>query len=90
MKSAALIAILGLAAPVALAPVALAQNDWPTYGHDSGGDRFSPLKQITPANVTDLKVAWVYHMKPSSAPAMMPPEARPRRTAALIQFRPAR
>ena len=44
-------------------------TEWPTYGHDSGGMRFSPLKEITPANVDRLKVAWVYHMKPVGAPA---------------------
>ena len=26
-------------------------NEWPTYGHDSGGLRYSPLTQISPANV---------------------------------------
>jgi quinoprotein glucose dehydrogenase len=33
--------------------------------------RFSPLTQITPANVGQIKVAWVYHMKPAGfvAPA---------------------
>jgi quinoprotein glucose dehydrogenase len=41
-----------------------ASNEWPTYGHDAGGLRFSPLTQVTPANVTQLNVAWVYHMKP--------------------------
>ena len=30
-----------------------------------GGTRYSPLTQITPANVSQLKVAWVYHMKPA-------------------------
>src|SRR5215475_7989553 len=40
-------------------------NEWPTYGHDPGGMRFSPLKQITPANVARLQRAWVYHMKRS-------------------------
>jgi quinoprotein glucose dehydrogenase len=40
-------------------------TEWPTYGHDPGGMRFSPLKQITPANVAKLQRAWVYHMKPS-------------------------
>jgi quinoprotein glucose dehydrogenase len=39
--------------------------EWPTYGHDSGGMRFSPLKQVTPANVAQLQKAWVYHMKPA-------------------------
>ena len=43
-------------------------KEWPTYGHDPGGMRFSPLTEITPANVSQLKVAWVYHMKPA-APA---------------------
>jgi quinoprotein glucose dehydrogenase len=40
-------------------------QDWPTYGHDAGGARFSPLTQITPQNVSSLKVAWTYHMNPS-------------------------
>jgi len=38
-------------------------KEWPTFGHDSGGMRYSPLTQITPANVSRLSVAWVYHMK---------------------------
>jgi quinoprotein glucose dehydrogenase len=38
-------------------------KEWPTFGHDSGGMRFSPLTQITPANVGTLSVAWTYHMK---------------------------
>src|SRR5262245_15296143 len=48
-----------------------ASKEWPTYGHDSGGMRFSPLTQITPANVNNLRVAWVYHLKPEDyqAPA---------------------
>ena len=40
-------------------------NEWPTYGHDAGGQRFSPLTQVTPANVDRLQVAWVYHMRPA-------------------------
>jgi quinoprotein glucose dehydrogenase len=44
---------------------AKASNEWPTYGHDPGGQRFSPLTQITPANVDRLQVAWVYHMRPA-------------------------
>ena len=41
-----------------------AASEWRTYGHDAGALRYSPLKQITPENVTRLKVAWVYHMRP--------------------------
>lgn len=40
-------------------------NEWPTYGHDAGGQRFSPLTQLTPSNVDRLQVAWVYHMRPT-------------------------
>jgi len=36
-------------------------GDWPVYGRDPGGARFSPLTQITPANVARLQVAWTYH-----------------------------
>ncbi len=43
-----------------LAPLA-AQTDWPSYGHDPGGQRYSPLTQITPANVARLGVAWSFN-----------------------------
>jgi len=36
-------------------------GDWPAYGRDPGGARFSPLTQITRANVAKLQVAWTYH-----------------------------
>src|SRR5712664_2073741 len=35
-------------------------NDWPMHDHDAGAQRFSPLKQITPANVTKLQPAWTF------------------------------
>ena len=34
--------------------------DWPAYGRDAGGARFSPLMQINRGNVGQLKVAWTY------------------------------
>ncbi len=52
-------------------PKALAQTshrsqgsggDWPYYGHDAGGMRYSPLNQINRENVTTLKVAWTFHV----------------------------
>ncbi len=43
-------------------PALYAQNDWPTYAHDPGGHRYSPLKQITAANVAKLAPAWSYQM----------------------------
>src|SRR5690349_10431958 len=46
-----------------------AASEWPTYGHDPGGMRYSPLTQLTPANVSQLQPAWVYHMKVAGASA---------------------
>lgn len=48
------------AAPVQRAPVegAMAGEEWSAFGHDPGGSQFSPLAEITPANVRKLKVAW--------------------------------
>jgi quinoprotein glucose dehydrogenase len=37
------------------------KDDWPVYGHDPGGMRYSPLTQITRENVAQLKVAWTFH-----------------------------
>jgi quinoprotein glucose dehydrogenase len=35
-------------------------SEWPAYGRDGGGERYSPLKQINRDNVKKLKVAWSY------------------------------
>src|SRR3954465_11116586 len=42
-------------------------TDWAAYGHDPGGQRFSPLTQLNAANVDRLQVAWTYHMRPAPA-----------------------
>jgi quinoprotein glucose dehydrogenase len=34
--------------------------DWRAWGGTNAGDRFSPLTQITPQNVGQLKVAWTF------------------------------
>ena len=52
-------------------PSAVVQDtgtEWATLGHDKGGLRFSPLTQITPANVNRLQPAWVFHMRPPAQP----------------------
>lgn len=36
-------------------------TDWPAYGGSHAAQRYSPLGQITPANVVNLRRAWVYH-----------------------------
>src|SRR5215469_6375464 len=35
-------------------------DEWPTYGNDPGGTRYSALAQIDRANVAQLRVAWTY------------------------------
>jgi glucose dehydrogenase len=35
-------------------------GDWVHPGHDLGGQRFSPRRQITTANVATLQVAWSF------------------------------
>jgi quinoprotein glucose dehydrogenase len=37
-----------------------APRDWPVYGGDAGGSRFSPLARITRDNVAKITVAWAY------------------------------
>jgi quinoprotein glucose dehydrogenase len=36
-------------------------DDWPAYGRDADGTRYSPLKQIHTGNISALKIAWTYH-----------------------------
>src|SRR5215472_2115890 len=35
--------------------------DWPYYGGDVGGSRYSRLTEINKSNVAKLKIAWEYH-----------------------------
>ena len=56
-----MVKLKSIALLVGIAAVALAQKDWPTYGHDPGGMRYSPLNQINTTNVRKLHRAWTYH-----------------------------
>ncbi len=50
-----------------LLPAASAQSDWPTFGHDPGAQRFSPLTQVNTQNISRLQRAWTFHTgKPGS------------------------
>jgi glucose dehydrogenase/type 1 glutamine amidotransferase len=40
--------------------IAADSGDWPSHDRDPGGQRFSPLTQITPANVASLRPAWSF------------------------------
>lgn len=39
---------------------AMPDGDWNSYGRSAHGDRYSPLAQITPDNVSKLTPAWTY------------------------------
>ena len=49
-----------IAVTLSIATTLHAQSDWPAYGHDALGSRYSPLAQITRANVNQLTVVWTY------------------------------
>lgn len=51
-----------------LAPLA-AGADWSAYDGTYSGRRYSPLGQITPGNVAQLRRAWVYHTRDLPAAA---------------------
>ncbi|MFC5743512.1 glucose/quinate/shikimate family membrane-bound PQQ-dependent dehydrogenase [Dyella tabacisoli] len=50
-----------MAASTAADAPGVAPNDWVAYGRSAYGDRYAPAKQITPANVAQLQVAWTFH-----------------------------
>ena len=47
-------------------------QEWPYYGGDSGGQKYSPLKQINASNVQKLKVAWTFKTGEISDGSQMP------------------
>jgi glucose dehydrogenase len=58
---------------VAALPRLGAQSDWPVFGHDQGGQRFSALTQINTKNVFRLKPAWSYGLQPPAPGAAARP-----------------
>jgi quinoprotein glucose dehydrogenase len=42
-------------------PQAPKETEWPSYGNDPGGMRYSRLTKIDRENVAKLKVAWTFH-----------------------------
>ncbi len=48
------------------APALYPQTDWPGYGHDPGGQRYSPLSKINVATIAKLRPAWQYDIDPGN------------------------
>ncbi|MBV9760895.1 MAG: pyrroloquinoline quinone-dependent dehydrogenase [Acidobacteriaceae bacterium] len=57
-----------LLAPAACLLLAAQNGEWPFYGRDPGGQRFSPLTAINRSNVQKLKVAWTFRTGDAYAP----------------------
>ena len=67
-----------LAAVISLAVVSVgsenkSNGEWPVYGHDPGGQRFSPLTAINRQNVHSLQIAWTFR----TGDAYQPKNGRP-------------
>ncbi|MYH48378.1 MAG: pyrroloquinoline quinone-dependent dehydrogenase, partial [Gammaproteobacteria bacterium] len=50
--------LLFACAEAAPGPQPPGDGDWVAYGRDAGGSKYSPLDQITTANVAELELAW--------------------------------
>src|SRR5262245_6365691 len=59
--AAVVLTALAGAVAVTRAPSTAPLEEWASYGHASGGTRYSSLTDLTTANVADLKVAWTFH-----------------------------
>jgi alcohol dehydrogenase (cytochrome c) len=59
-----------LSTTVNVSPEALGASppgaNWPSYNGDYSGRRYSSLSQITPANASQLRAQWVFHVRNSS------------------------
>lgn len=49
-------------------------KDWPAYGGNNQGNRYSSLSQINTQNVKNLKVAWMYNAADNTDPKVRPRE----------------
>ena len=52
-----------LGATLLFATMAFAQDNWLTYSGNDNGQRHSSLTEITPANVKNLQLKWVFQAK---------------------------
>src|SRR5262245_36321534 len=71
MAAAGVVALAAQAAPETppSAQAARPDDEWPAWGRDPGGQRFSPLAIINRENVHSLKVAWTFRTGDAYQPA---------------------
>jgi membrane-bound PQQ-dependent dehydrogenase (glucose/quinate/shikimate family) len=61
LRQAFLCAVILVLVNAVRLPAQISDTDWPNYGNDPGGMRYSPLSQINRDNVSKLKLAWTFH-----------------------------
>ena len=65
MRKLILILVTAALGPLDFRPAGEPRNaliyDWPSWGGDEGGQRYSPLEQIDKSNVGRLRRAWTFH-----------------------------
>ena len=59
-------------------------GEWAAFGRDAAGTRFSPLAQITPANVARLEPAWTFRTGVVQGKMKSPLEATPIMVGGLL------
>src|SRR5512142_503598 len=60
LSAAALLAIFAVTGAQGQSPMPPNAGDWPAYGYDQNGRRYSPLAQINTTNVSRLRRVWSY------------------------------
>jgi quinoprotein glucose dehydrogenase len=58
-------ALAATSTAVSRAAGASGATDWPSTNYDQTANRYSPLTQITKANVSALEQVWSFHLKPA-------------------------
>jgi glucose dehydrogenase len=51
---------LSLLAILLAGPAPTGATEWPAYGRDPGGSRYSPISQINRSKVKTLRIAWTH------------------------------
>ena len=72
--------------PMAAGPTEPAQGEWTSYGNVPGGNRYSPLAQITPGNVGALTEAWRFSIGREPNGQHAPFEATPLKVGDKLFF----
>jgi len=67
-------------------PADAASGEWASWGNVPGGNRYSPLAQITPANVGALTQAWSYALGKEPSGEAAPFEATPLKVGDKLYF----